>query len=145
MFCHLCATKIQEDDFFCRNCGEASVPILAELNKRNLSITIGLFLLGAVGFFIVIFSLITILFELFPLMKGPQTAIFILFAAGMIGSGLGVTAFREFKLAKKKLQEERDKRRTSLSNAVHPELPAGQFVDFPGSVTEPTTVKLVGR
>lgn len=145
MFCHLCGSKIQEDDFFCRNCGEASVPILAELDKRHLSIAIGAFLLGAAGFFLVVFSLITILFALLPLMKGPQTAIFILFAAGMIVSGIGVAAFREFRITKRKLQEERDKRRASLSNAVHPGLSVGQFADFPGSVTESTTVKLVGR
>jgi hypothetical protein len=50
MFCHLCATKIEEGDFFCRNCGEISPVLVSTLDKRNWLATAGIFALSNLVF-----------------------------------------------------------------------------------------------
>lgn len=144
MFCHLCATRIEEGDFFCRNCGEESVPVLAELNRRNWLRTVGFFTLGVVGFGAFAIMLPLLVLFLFPSMKDPLTVMWVLFILGVLVAGLGAAVLGELADTKRKLKGEREKRRTSLSRTARPAITQGQEPQMPnGSVTEPTTVKMM--
>jgi hypothetical protein len=142
MYCHLCATEIIDEEFFCRNCGEPSIPIVAELDKRNWLSSIGVFLLGAALYLLLAVLVVNFLF---PWLRGSDTFLYILLWSGALVSGLGLALYKELVGTKKKLRAEREKRRASLSTASRSLQQASGFAEAPASVTEPTTVKMLRR
>ena len=142
MFCHLCATKIEEEDFFCRKCGEASVPILLTLDKRNWLSTVGFFLLGCVLYGLVLFAFLQIVAALIPDLRNASFLFAALIITGVLVSGFCAAFAKEASVAKRKLKTEREKRRAALSKPAESRLLEARLSEVPVSVTENTTVKL---
>jgi zinc-ribbon domain len=142
MFCQLCGTKIEEGDLFCRNCGETSESLTSLADKPNLAVQGALFIGGAVAFLVALFAITQILILLDPGLRSPLTLIWILFIAGGISSGTVAVLLREYRLTRRKLIQERAKRRVLLSESQTRIIDANEAKAFPYSVVDQTTQKL---
>ena len=141
MFCHLCATKIEKGDFFCRNCGEISPVLVSTLDKRNWLATAGIFALCAISYSVLLFAIFQILIMFDPGLRSPFPFIWLLLVSGSVASGVCVVLARDRSEMKRKLESEREKRRTILTEAAAPQLVGNTPQDPAFGITEHTTVK----
>jgi hypothetical protein len=89
-----------------------------------------------------LFAITQILILLDPGLRSPLTLIWILFIAGGISSGTGAVLLREYRLTRRKLIQEREKRRVLLSGTQITAIEATEAKAFPYSVIDQTTQKL---
>lgn len=145
MFCHNCATKIEDGENFCRNCGEMSVSIAAYDNEVNWFKRSGLFLLGIFSFCIFLLILTFLIETFLPSWKSPQMSILILFVSGVLLSGLTSVLLTEKKRIKKKTAETRKKKQFVVPKNEPLILEEKTFEAVPFSVTEYTTKELIHK
>ena len=143
MYCHVCATQIENGDSFCRSCGAESAAISLKDNKTNLFSTAGHFLLGAGLFAVVVFVTAQIIGIFFPWLASPQLLILISSVLGLLSAGLNSTLL----LASRRTKIDRKGRRSppEIADLRPPELLEKPYREIPFSVTDPTTHKLRRR
>ena len=141
MFCQSCGTKIEEGDLFCRNCGETSEALTYLADKQNLLAQGGLFIAGSGAFGAVLMIVTVILFALIPALKSPETALWILLVMGSLVSGVVTVLLREYRITRRKLLEERERRRVLLSSGEINRIETEEIRGLPYSVVDQTTQK----
>lgn len=145
MYCHLCATRIDEGDYFCRNCGEASkVPYTAN-GETGWPSAIGYFLLGSALFAVFIFALLFLISSVFPLLPSPQLTILILFVLNTVFAGLCLSIFVNARRKETVTKLKSEPQATQLTGFTAHQLPEGKFFEAPESVVVPTTRELIKR
>lgn len=141
MYCQLCGNIIEEGDLFCRNCGETSKSLTLIADRPNFVAQGAFFIGGVLGFAILFFIITQILVALDPTIRSPILAIWILIVMGGIASGAGAILLMEYRGTRRKLLEEREKRRVLLSGGKIAVADAEEVKALQYSVIDQTTQK----